>query len=187
CGGGRYVAPLDPLSLRPALALAIFRQQTRGQSIPGQQGQGQRDRLKKCIQCIQQQQEQQRSEPAAACVGVDDGDVRQQPPRQQAETRSSRSGNVGAKKSLPIGLHSSSGRNAPPVPRRISPNDDPAGASPREGPPQNGPIGEGGTTALLGEPQRERTCCTHTRVRGSCGWARQVEVVLDAAGFVWQS
>lgn len=182
--GGRYVDPLDALSLRPALALTIFRQQTRGQSVPGRQGKSQRDSSKNCKQ-QQQYQHQQRGAAAGAAVGADDGDVRQEPPRQQAGPRSSRSGKVGAKKSLPIGLNSSSGTRAPPVPRRIAPKDDPADASPRKGSPQNAAIGEGVTTALPGEPQCERTRCVHTPIGGSCGWARRVEAVLNAAGFVW--
>ncbi|CAM9226007.1 unnamed protein product [Ectocarpus sp. 6 AP-2014] len=191
CDDGRYMVPLDSLSLRPALALTIFRQQTRGQPFPGQQGQSQRHTSKSCQQQQQQQQQQhqqqhqQRSAVAAVAVGGDDGDERQQSPRQQAGTRSSRVGKVGAKKSLPIGSYSSSGARAPPVHRRISPNDDPAEASPRKGTPHGGRICEEDTTALPGESQPEQTCCVHTPIGGSCGWTRRIEVVLDAAGFVW--
>ncbi|CAB1108099.1 unnamed protein product [Ectocarpus sp. CCAP 1310/34] len=187
CEGGRYIAPLDSLSLRPALAFTIFRQQTRGQPVPGQQGQSQQPTSRSCQQQQQQQQQQeqqQRSAVAAAAVGVDDGDGRQQPPRQEAGTRSSLGGKEGAKNSLPIGSNSSPGTRAPPVHRRISPNDDPAEKSPRKGAPHRGPIFEGDTTTLPGESQPEQTCCVHTPIGGSCGWTRRVEVVLDAAGFV---
>ncbi|CAN0233660.1 unnamed protein product [Ectocarpus sp. 12 AP-2014] len=188
--GGRHVAPLDILGLRPALAFTIFRLQTRGQFLPGQQGQSQRHTSKSCQQQQkqQQQQQQQQQQPsalAAAAVGVGDGDERQQPPRQQAGTRSSQGGEVGAKKALPIGSYSNSGTRTPPVHRRISPNDDPAEASPRKGAPHRGSICEGDTTALPGESLPEQTCCVHTPIGGSCGWTRRVVVVLDAAGFVW--
>ncbi|CAM9364497.1 unnamed protein product [Ectocarpus sp. 12 AP-2014] len=185
CDGGRHVAPLDTLGLRPALAFTIFRQQTRGQPVPGQQGQSQRQTSKSCQQQQQQQQQQQPSAVAAAAVGSGDGDERQQPPRQQAGTHSSRGGEVGAKKSLPIGSYSSSETRTPPVHRRISPNDDPAEASPPKGAPHRGPICEGDTTVLPEETLPEHTCCVHSPIGGRCGWTRRVEVVLDAAGFVW--
>lgn len=157
--GGGALSPVDPLRLRPALALELFRKRERLRRLcqrpplpnPGKQRPGQRQ------QHLQRQQQKQQDRAVTRPPAPRGGGRR--------STRASRSGSSGAAANHPVAQ--------------------PVGARGAE--MENQRRRQGGRRHPGPLPCREQRgrCCRIPPYGGGCAWAGRVQQVLGAVGFAF--